>query len=541
MNQEDYSSIRDEAVAWAQALTREGWIRREDLERFGNEDAASPGALFDGSVHRPLVVGFFGGTGVGKSSLLNRLAGAAVAKVSVERPTSREVSLYAHESVRLDQFNAALPVDPIRIAHHHNDALRRLVWVDMPDIDSAETANRDLALAWLPHIDLLIYVVSPERYRDDCGWRMLMQERGTHAWAFVLNQWDHGHPAQIEDFLALLRAGGFAEPYLFRTQCAADDGRPAVPDDFAALELLIEELADKHLIEQIDSQALAYRTKQLQDRLGDLKARLNRRADWEDLRGEWEDRRHEAHCEIRAGLSWVTERAASEFLSGRLKSMNPPESSASLVNAVWDPWAQQRWEDALAVLAVAADERQLPRQPLQRALAPWVRGAGATVGKRVEERLRGALAKPGNRLQRFLYRFCWMLALVLPLAAGGWVAFNVVTFYYRSSTEQLGYLGADFAVHSVLLIGLAWLLPFLLYRVLKPSTERAALRGIRRGLDFALNELGGGVSNALEQLGESSGKLSATADHWLDTCKNPTEYLAFTDARVARLMAKRPV
>ncbi|MDF9391669.1 MULTISPECIES: GTPase [Methylococcus] len=543
MNQQEYSILRSEVFTWVQALAHAGWLSREDIEPFTAQDDTRPGTLFDGSLHRPLVIGFFGGTGVGKSSLLNRLAGAAIARVSVERPTSREVSLYAHESVRLDRFPPGLPLDRVRLARHHNDALRRLVWVDMPDIDSAEPANRELALRWLPHIDLLIYVVSPERYRDDCGWAMLMEQRGTHAWAFVMNQWDHGDPLQIQDFLALLKNGGFAEPFLFRTQCASDDGAPAAVDDFAALERLIEELADKHLVDQIDAQALACRTRQLQNRLAAVEARLEQRPAWEALRTRWVAQWEEAATEVQRGLAWVTERAAAEFLAGRLKSLAPPEPAAGgdgpAVNAVWDPWAQQRWEDALATLAVDADDRKLPRQPLQQALAPLATGASATVGKRVEEHLRRALSRPGNRLQRVLYRLCRILSLFLPLAAAGWVTFNVVTFYYRSSTEHLGYLGVDFAIHSALLIVLAWLLPYLSYRALKPSTERAALRGIRAGLEAGLDEIGIGVSQSLEDLGRRSEQLAETAAEWLKSCELPGDSKAFEDSRIARLLAGR--
>ncbi|MGI2323469.1 MULTISPECIES: GTPase [unclassified Methylococcus] len=543
MNQQEYSAIRSEILAWVQALAHAGWLSREDVEPFAGLDDTSPGTLFDGSIHRPLVIGFFGGTGVGKSSLLNRLAGAAIARVGVERPTSREVSLYAHESVRLDRFPPDLPLDRIRLAHHHNDTLRRLVWIDMPDIDSAETANRELALRWIPHIDLLIYVVSPERYRDDCGWAMLMEQRGTHAWAFVMNQWDHGDPVQIQDFLALLKNSGFAEPYLFRTQCASDDGTPAAADDFASLERLIEELADKHLVDQIESQALACRTRRLQTCLAVVKARLEQRSAWDAQRGSWEAQWNEVATELKQGLAWVTQRAAEEFLAGRLKSLAPPESAADgdgpPVNAVWDPWAQQRWEDVLAGLTVDADDRKLPRLPLQQALAPLATGASATVGRRVEERLRCALSRPGNRLQRVLYRLCRIASLLLPLGAAGWVTFNVVTFYYRSSTEHLGYLGVDFAVHSALLIILAWLLPYLSYRALKPSAERAALRGIRAGLDAGLDEIGTGVSRSLEQLGRRSEQLAETASEWLKSCEIPGDDRIIGDSRIARLLPGR--
>jgi Uma2 family endonuclease len=44
-----------------------------------------------------------------------------------------------------------------------------------------------------PHIDVLVYVVSPERYRDNKAWQLLLAEGGKHAWIFVLNQSDRGH------------------------------------------------------------------------------------------------------------------------------------------------------------------------------------------------------------------------------------------------------------------------------------------------------------------------------------------------------------
>ena len=57
-----------------------------------------------------------GGTGVGKSSLLNRLAGKAVAKTGIERPTSREVTLFHHRSVALQHLPENLPIASVKIA-----------------------------------------------------------------------------------------------------------------------------------------------------------------------------------------------------------------------------------------------------------------------------------------------------------------------------------------------------------------------------------------------------------------------------------------
>src|SRR4051812_26692611 len=55
----------------------------------------------DLDVDRPhLVIVLMGGTGVGKSSLLNALAGDSIAQASYTRPTTRDPVVYYHRSLR---------------------------------------------------------------------------------------------------------------------------------------------------------------------------------------------------------------------------------------------------------------------------------------------------------------------------------------------------------------------------------------------------------------------------------------------------------
>jgi len=96
------------------------------------------------------------------------------------------------------------------------------------------------------------------------------------------------------------------------------------------------------------------------------------------------------------------------------------------------------------------------------------------------------MLKPGNGLQRFLIKLTAICEALLPIGAMAVVGFQVFTEYYRSTAEAKAYLGVDFAVHSVLLIALSWLIPFFLHKKIQPSLEKAASKGLQKGLQQAL-------------------------------------------------------
>jgi len=150
---------------WANDAITAGWLDKNASSSLHETVVADPGQLFSVE-NRPLVVGLFGGTGVGKSTLLNRFAGAAIAKASAERPTSRSITLYVHESVSVDKLPDNFPMQKMRTEPHSNSLYQHVMFIDMPDFDSVEVANRDLVDVWLPHLDVVLYVVSPDRYLD---------------------------------------------------------------------------------------------------------------------------------------------------------------------------------------------------------------------------------------------------------------------------------------------------------------------------------------------------------------------------------------
>ena len=478
----DYSNLVKNTQKWAEQAHAQGWLKADIANDFATIENTQPEQLFggkslDGKDIRPLIVAFMGGTGVGKSTLLNRLAGSEIARAGVERPTSKEVTLYHHVSISIQNLPDSFPLEKIKIAQHDDDAKKAIVWIDMPDFDSTERSNQALVLQWLPHIDVLIYVVSPERYKDEKAWRVLLTEGAKHAWLFVLNQWDRGQLGQFIDFNQQLHKAGFVDPVIFKTACVEGEH-----DEFALLEQSINTLASGHVIEQLERRGLQLRQHDLLNKLQAVESSLGNANAFAEIASIWRTKWQQSVKLLQQGFEWPIQYVAEHCAQHVADLLT---TSANKQPNLWDEWAQSRFNDVMDEFIITLDELGIPVTPFKQPIYSLREKASKIVQAQTEIATRLALANPGNSLQRFFLKGLRVSEIVLPLLAMSWVSYKVFLGYYTTNLTDNHYLGVDFAVHSSLMIALTWLIPFFLLKKAQPSLKKSAVKGLKKGLAAA--------------------------------------------------------
>ena len=187
----------------------------------------------------PLTIGLLGGTGVGKSTILNALAGSEISDASHRRPWTNHVLIYKHEEAkglaadRLDRI-------PWQEHTHNNSSIGKILLCDLPDFDSIQTEHHKRVLEFLEHLDLLIWVTSPEKYADQKFHDFLAAvPKAQQNFFFVLNKLDlvfDGQPAEkgydeiatmSEAFQKRLQQSGVLDPLVFLV--SAKDGSKEQP------------------------------------------------------------------------------------------------------------------------------------------------------------------------------------------------------------------------------------------------------------------------------------------------------------------------
>ena len=162
---------------------------------------------------RHTVVSLAGGTGSGKSSLFNQLAGADFSTVGVTRPVTRD----AHACVWGVSGSGPL-LEWLGVPRRHRYArasalgsgeqsMNGLVLLDLPDHDSVMGHATNLVDQLVGLSDLIVWVLDPQKYADAAVHRRFLVPLAGHSEviAVVLNQADLLSAGQIEDCVHDLR------------------------------------------------------------------------------------------------------------------------------------------------------------------------------------------------------------------------------------------------------------------------------------------------------------------------------------------------
>jgi energy-coupling factor transporter ATP-binding protein EcfA2 len=112
------------------------------------------------------VVALVGGTGVGKSTLLNALAGDSVSEASARRPTTDSPVGWVPRTAGAEIDALLSWLGTTNVLRHEDSALGTVALLDLPDLDSIEPANRARVEELLPRVDGVIWVTDHEKYRD---------------------------------------------------------------------------------------------------------------------------------------------------------------------------------------------------------------------------------------------------------------------------------------------------------------------------------------------------------------------------------------
>jgi GTP-binding protein EngB required for normal cell division len=190
------------------------------------------------------VAALAGATGSGKSSIFNALSGTTLARVGVRRPTTAHAmaSSWGDESAEdlLDWLQIprrhAQETDPTMAA-----ALDGLVLLDLPDHDSTELDHRMEVDRLVQLVDMLIWVVDPQKYADAAIHDRYLKPLAKHSdvMMIILNQVDRLSMSQrvqcLSDLRRLLASEGLARVPVMATSAATGEGIDALRETLAKL------------------------------------------------------------------------------------------------------------------------------------------------------------------------------------------------------------------------------------------------------------------------------------------------------------------
>jgi len=179
------------------------------------------------------VAALAGPTGAGKSTLFNALAGAELAHTSRRRPTTSAPTA----AIWGEAPDALLDWLEVPLRHVVGDGtLSGLVLLDLPDFDSVDESHRLEVDRLVELVDLLVWVVDPQKYADAALHERYLRPLARHAgsMAVVLNQSDvlsaDALRACRADLVRVLAEDGLEDVPVLAASATTGDGVRAVTE-----------------------------------------------------------------------------------------------------------------------------------------------------------------------------------------------------------------------------------------------------------------------------------------------------------------------
>lgn len=309
---------------------------------------------------RFLTIGLLGGTGVGKSTLMNALAGAAIASTSHRRPHTDKLLVYRHAAANPLPAQAIADV-PWHEVSHQVDAIQHILLCDLPDFDSLMGEHRERVLRFLEHLDVLVWVTSPEKYADGRFYEFLqLVPKATQNFYFLLNKVDilfHGQSQEtgyeqmariVRGFQEHIIESGVAEPFVYTVAAeeAVGSDQLAHWNQFPFFRQQIFQQRDMKQVKAIKAANIDVEVRQLLSAL--QKEVLSLKAFEQTLAESIEELEERREAWVQAGVKsidvWLRQHVTKEMVSRQSDPSSVLVGPGSVLSAFFQQW-QQRFAD----------------------------------------------------------------------------------------------------------------------------------------------------------------------------------------------------